>query len=606
MWSRGGRQHHRSDDRDRGTGRSACLGAYGWVPSLGGMTDLSARPWLASYAEGVPADIEPVTQTLVQMLDDAVSRHPKRPALEFFGAVTTYARLGEEVARAAEGLRRLGVGHGDRVALILPNCPAHVVAFYAVQRLGAIVVEHNPRYTAPELRHLFEVHHARVAIVWDAVADTVAEFPSDIRPERVIAVTLPDAMPWRTRTLLRLPLPKARAARAALTRRPRAKGVAPWSSLLGRRGVSRRVPGPTLDDVAALQFTSGTTGRPKAAVLTHRNLRSNAAQSVAWVPGLRPGEEVFYGVLPLFHAYGLTLCLTTAISIGARIVLFPTFDVGLTLAAMRRTPPTFLPAVPPIYDALAHATAEAGIDLTSLRNAISGAMSLPAATVERWERATGGILVEGYGMTESSPISIGNPMGPLRRTGTVGVPFPSTEIRIVDPDDPSRDRAAGEPGELLVRGPQVFAGYWNQPDETARTLLRDGWLRTGDIVTADADGFVTVVDRLKELIITGGFNISPSEVENALLLDPDVVDVAVVGIPRPDGGEAVTAAVVLREGATFDADRLRAHAREHLTGYKVPRSIELFDALPRSLVGKVVRREVREEIVRRGSASTRR
>lgn len=570
------------------------------------MTDLSTRPWLASYAEGVPAEIEPVTQTLVDMLDDAVRRHPTRPALEFFGAVTTYGGLGEEVARAAEGLRRLGVGPGDRVALILPNCPAHVVAFYAVQRLGAIVVEHNPRYTAPELRHLFEVHHARVAIVWDAVADTIAEFPSDILPEHVVTVRMLDDMPWRMRAMLRLPLPKARTARAALTARPTARDLVPWAKVVGRRRLSRRHARPGLDDIAALQFTSGTTGRPKAAVLTHRNLRSNAAQSEAWVPGLRPGDEVFYAVLPLFHAYGLTLCLTTAISIGARIVLFPTFDVGLTLTAMRRTPPTFLPAVPPIYDALARATAEAGIDLSSLRNAISGAMSLPDATVERWERATGGVLVEGYGMTESSPISIGNPMGPLRRPGTVGVPFPSTEIRIVDPDDPTRDRAAGEPGELLVRGPQVFAGYWNQPDETARTLLQGGWLRTGDIVTADADGFVTVVDRLKELIITGGFNISPSEVENALLLDPDVVDAAVVGIPRPDGGEAVTAAVVLREGAELDADRLRAHARGHLTGYKVPRSIEVFESLPRSLVGKVVRREVREEIIRRGSASTRR
>ncbi|GAA3024141.1 long-chain-fatty-acid--CoA ligase [Microbacterium dextranolyticum] len=566
------------------------------------MTDLSTRPWLASYADGVPSDIAPVDQTLADMLDDAVIRYPKRPALEFFGAVTSYGRLGEEVARAAEGLRRLGVRHGDRVALILPNCPQHVVAFYAVQRLGAIVVEHNPRYTPPELRHLFEVHHARVAVVWDAVADTIAEFPSDIRPDHIVAVTMTDAMPRTTRALLRLPLPKARASRAALTTRPTAKGIVSWPTLIGGRRVSRRVERPVLDDIAVLQFTSGTTGRPKAAVLTHRNLRSNAAQSEAWVPDLRRGEEVFYGVLPLFHAYGLTLCLTTAISIGARIVLFPTFDVGLTLTAMRRTPPTFLPAVPPIYDALARATARAGIDLTSLRNAISGAMSLPEATVERWEQATGGILVEGYGMTESSPISIGNPMGPLRRPGTVGVPFPSTEIRIVDPDDPSLDRMPGEAGELLVRGPQVFRGYWNQPDETARTLLAGGWLRTGDIVVADADGFVTVVDRLKELIITGGFNISPSEVENALLLDPDVVDAAVVGIPRPDGSEAVTAAVVLSEGATFSADRLREHARQHLTGYKVPRSFEQFDVLPRSLVGKVVRREVREEIVRRRQA----
>lgn len=562
------------------------------------MSALADRPWLASYADGVPAEIEPVAQTLVDMLDDAVARYPRRPALEFFGAVTTYHELGDQVARAAAGLWRLGVREGDRVAVILPNAPQHVVAFYAAQRLGAIVVEHNPRYTAPELRHLFEVHHAKVAIVWDAVADLVADFPSDIRPAHIVAVTLPDAMPWRLRALLRLPVRSAREKRRALTVRPRAKGVLAWAKLRGRR-LPRAAARPTLDHTAVLQFTSGTTGRPKAAILSHRNLRSNAAQSVAWVPDLELGREVFYGVLPLFHAYGLTLCMTTALSIGARIVLFPTFEVGMTLDAIRRTPPTFLPAVPPIYDALARATVRAGIDMSSLRNAISGAMALPASTVLRWEEATGGILVEGYGMTESSPISLGNPMGPRRRSGTVGVPFPSTEIRVVDPEDPTADRGIDEPGELLVRGPQVFQGYWNQPDETARTLLEGGWLRTGDIVTADADGFVTVVDRLKELIILGGFNISPSEVEQALLLHPDIVDAAVVGLPRSAGGEQVAAAVVLRDGAVFDADAIREWTRGRLTAYKVPRTIVELDELPRSLVGKVQRREVREQLLSR-------
>ncbi len=564
-----------------------------------GVNALASRPWLAAYAEGVPAEIEPVTQTLVDMLEDAAARFPKRPALEFFGAVTTYRELAEQVDRVAGALYRGGVRAGDRVALVLPNCPQHVVAFYAAQRLGAIVVEHNPRYTAPELRHLFEVHHATVAIVWDAVADTIAEFPSDIRPQHIVAVSLPDAMPRRLRMLLRLPVRSAREKRAALGATPQAKGILRWSAFIDGRRAPRSAPRPTLDDIAALQFTSGTTGRPKAAVLTHRNLRSNAAQSAAWVPDLRHGDEVFYAVLPLFHAYGLTLCMTTAISAGARIVLFPTFEVGMVMDAIRRTPPTFLPAVPPIYDALARATSRAGIDLSSLRNAISGAMALPAATVLRWEQATGGILVEGYGMTESSPISLGNPMGPRRRVGTVGVPFPSTEIRVVDPDDPATDRALGEPGELLVRGPQVFSGYWKQPEETARTLMTGGWLRTGDIVTADADGFVTVVDRLKELIITGGFNISPSEVEDALLLDPDIADAAVVGIPRSDGGESVAAAVVMREGAVFDAERIREATRAHLAAYKVPRSVAQLDTLPRSMVGKVLRREVREELMRR-------
>ncbi|MFJ6653755.1 long-chain-fatty-acid--CoA ligase [Microbacterium sp. NPDC091313] len=560
---------------------------------------LSDRPWLHAYADGVPHDIAPVDETLVGMLEASVARYGRDVALEFFGAETTYAELGDDVSRAANALRRLGVAAGDRVALVLPNCPQHVVAFYAALRLGAIVVEHNPLYTARELRHQFEVHEAVVAIVWDKVADVVADFPSDIAPAAIVAVDMTDAMPWTTRAALRLPVARARESRAALTAAPKAKGVIEWARFVSARRLPRRHPAPALDDIALLQLTSGTTGAPKAAILTHRNLRSNAAQGRAWVPGLHEGEETFYAVLPMFHAYGLTLCLTFAVSIGARVVLFPRFDVDLVVAAARTSPPTFLPGVPPMYDALARATRRKGVDLSSIRFAISGAMSLPVATVARWEEATGGLLVEGYGMTETSPVALGNPIGPSRRPGTVGVPFPSTEIRVVDPDDPSVDRALGEAGELLVRGPQVFRGYWARPDETAAVLLADGWLRTGDIVTVSADGFVSVVDRVKELIITGGFNVSPSEVESVLLQHPDVSEAAVVGAPRPSGGEDVVAAVVLRDGAAFDAAALREFCRNQLTAYKVPKRIVEVDDLPRSLIGKVLRRQVRERLLAR-------
>ncbi len=346
-----------------------------------------------------------------------------------------------------------------------------------------------------------------------------------------------------------------------------------------------------------LQYTSGTTGSPKGAILTHGNLRANAMQGRAWVPGLVDGKETFYAILPLFHAYGMTLCLTFAMSMGAKLVLFPKFDVGLVADAARKSPPTFLPAVPPIYDQLARAAARKTMDLSAVRFAISGAMSLPVATVRRWEEATGGLLVEGYGMTESSPVALGNPMGPSRRPGTVGVPFPSTEIRVVDPADPTVDRPLGETGELLVRGPQVFQGYWRRPAETAETLLADGWLRTGDIASVSPDGFVTIVDRLKELIITGGFNVSPSEVEDTLRSHPDVEDAAVVALPRSHGGEDVACAVVLREGATLDPEGLREYCRGRLAAYKVPKRIVQMDDLPRSLIGKVLRREVRERIL---------
>lgn len=557
------------------------------------------KPWLSVYAEGVPGEIDEVTESLTDMFDAAVGRHRRSVALEFFGRSTSYRDLAESVSRVAEGLRRLGVTHGDRVAIVLPNCPQHVIAFYAVLRLGAVVVEHNPLYTARELRHQFEDHGATVAIVWDKVVDTVDDFPRDIRPTSIVSVDLTRALPLTTRLALRLPVPKARRSRAAMTATPTMRGAIEWADLEGKRMLARTHPRPALDDIAALQYTSGTTGTPKGAILTHRNLRANAAQGRAWVPGLEEGGEVFYGVLPLFHAYGMTLCLTFAMSIGARLVLFPRFDLELVLAAAKSSPPTFLPAVPPIYEQLARVAPARGIDLSSVRFAISGAMSLPVPIVEAWEEVTGGLLVEGYGMTESSPVALGNPIGPSRRPGTVGVPFPSTEARVVDPVDPSVERGQGEEGELLIRGPQVFQGYWRRPDDSATALLPGGWLRTGDIVSMSADGYFTVTDRVKELIITGGFNVSPSEVERVLLSHPDIASAAVVGLPRESGGEDVAAAVVMRPGSTLDSSAVRDFCREQLAAYKIPRTVTAVDDLPRSLIGKVLRKDVRELLLAR-------
>jgi long-chain acyl-CoA synthetase len=371
-----------------------------------------------------------------------------------------------------------------------------------------------------------------------------------------------------------------------------------WATLVASASpLAADHPRPAPSQTALLQYTGGTTGVPKGAILTHRNLRSNAAQGRAWVPGLRDGQEVVYAVLPLFHAYGLTLCLTFAMSIGATLVLFPRFDVDQTLDAVRRRPATFLPGVPPIYQALAAAAPARGVDLRSIRYAISGAMSLPKATVDLWESVTGGLLVEGYGMTETSPVSVGNPVADTRRPGTVGVPFPSTDVRIVDPDDPSTDRGLGEPGELLVRGPQVFAGYWGRPEDTEAVLLEGGWLRTGDIVVMDAEGFITVVDRIKELIITGGFNVYPSEVEDVLRQVPGVRDAAAVGLPDGSGGERVVAAVVANGDAQLDPDEVRNATRAHLAAYKVPRQVFIVEELPRSMIGKVLHRKVRADLL---------
>ncbi len=554
-------------------------------------------PWVASYQPGVPAEIDLPTEPLTAMFERSVAEAADHPALEFFGRRTTYAELGDQVARAAEGLRRLGVRAGDRVALILPNCPQHVVAFYAVLRLGAVVVEHNPLYTSRELRHQFESHSAHVVIAWDKTVAAIRAFPADVAPRHVVAVNLLDAFPAVKRLALSLPVPSLRRTRASLTED--APGAIRWSTLLGHGRLDPAHPAPDVHDLAAIQYTSGTTGRPKGAMLTHLNLYANALQGEAWMHGAEYRTEVFYAILPMFHGFGMTLYLTYGVLKQALIVLFPKFDAGMVLDAMRTTPATVYCAVPPIYERTAMAAKERGISLRSCRFCISGAMNLPDHVVELWESVSGGLLVEGYGLTEASPVALGNPFHPSRRTGTIGVPFPSTLMKVVDLEDPTREVDQGEPGELLLHGPQVFAGYWNDPEETAKSLTEDGWLRTGDIVTVDPDGFTTIVDRAKELVITGGFNVSPSEVEAVLRAHPDVVDAAVIGKPLERGGEMVVAAVELEPGVTLEEDTLRDWCRDQLTAYKVPRRIVQIDETPRSMLGKVLRAQVKEMVLPR-------
>lgn len=551
------------------------------------------RPWLASYAPGVPHDIEEQHGSLIDLVEESARRFPGKVALEFFKRTTSYADLQEQILRAANGLRKLGVGAGDRVAIVLPNCPQHIVAFYAVLRLGAIVVEHNPLYTPRELRHQFEDHGAKVAIAWDKSVATLQDFPADVKVDAIVSVDLTRAMPRSTRLALALPVAKARESRAKLTTAVR--GTTKWDDLVGTRKLSKRHPRPSTDDVALIQYTSGTTGTPKGAVLTHRNLLANAAQARAWVPQIRRGDNVVYAVLPMFHAYGLTLCLTFAMSMASRLVLFPTFDPALVLTAIKKHPPTFLPAVPPIYARLQHAADSAKVSLEGIEIGISGAMPLSQDIVEPWEARTGGYLVEGYGLSECSPVLMANPVSPERRLGSIGLPLSSTEARVVDPDD-GTVLGVDEPGELQVRGPQVFRGYWGKAEATDEVFTPDGWFRTGDIVAIGTDGYVRIVDRLKELIITGGFNVSPSEVEDALLKHPSVKEVAVVGITQ-GGNEQVVAAVVPKDPSSFDAATLRTWAREQLAAYKVPRRVVVVEDLPRSMIGKVLRRKVRDQIL---------
>lgn len=554
------------------------------------------RPWLASYAPDVPADIEvpdePVTRALARTSTDL----PERVAVDFEGRTTTYRELAEQVDRAAGALLALGVQPGDRVAIALPNCTSHVVAFYAVLRIGAVVVEHNPLYTATELAHQLADSGATVVVSWEKTAARVLEVRDRTQVREVLSVDVSRDLPLAKRLALRLPVSRAREVRAALCATTPV-GARRWHDLLAHATpLPANHPEPRSADIALLQYTGGTTGTPKGAVLTHRNLVANAVQGAAWT-GVRPGEERIIGALPFFHAFGLTLCLTFATRVGATLVAFPKFDAEAVLASQQRHPATFMPGVAPMYERLAQLAETRHVDLSSIRLGIAGAMPIPAATAALWERVTGGLLIEGYGMTETSPVALGNPCSARRRPGMLGLPFPSTEMRVVDVDDPSVDAAPGERGELLVRGPQVFTGYWHRPEETAEVLLPGGWLRTGDVVLVEEDGFTRLVDRTKEMIVTGGFKVYPSQVEDRLRLMPGVADVAVVGMPGGDLGEKVVAAVVLATGATgVDLAAIREWGAVHLARYALPRELVILQELPRSAIGKVLRRVVRDQL----------
>ncbi|HMA46905.1 MAG TPA: AMP-binding protein, partial [Frankiaceae bacterium] len=424
------------------------------------------RPWLASYPPGVPADPQIPTVPLTRLLDDAAAAYPARVALAFLGATLTYAQLVEQVDRFAAALAGLGVRPGDRVALVLPNCPQNVISFYATLRLGAIAVEHNPLYTEAEMNHQLADCGARVVVCLDRTYAVVAAARHGTAVEEVVVTSVADYMPVKARLALALPralpLPALRRRRAAVVA-PVPKGAA----VRRFRALLHDAPGPAgqaevdpAHDPAVLQYTGGTTGRAKGAILTHRNLVANAHQCRLWFPQARMGREVTLAVLPLFHAYGLTLCMTTTILLAGTVVLLPRFDLDLLFRAVDQWRPTLFPGAPPMYQAILDAPALRDHDLSSISACISGAMRLPVEVQERFEAVTGGRLVEGYGLTEASPVALANPLVGTRKTGTIGVPIPATRARLVDPEDASREVEPGGRGELAIAGPQVFGGYW--------------------------------------------------------------------------------------------------------------------------------------------------
>ncbi len=550
-----------------------------------------ATPWLDSYPPGVPEHVEVPNINLARLLADAARDFPHAPALHFEGRTTSYAELAEQSWRLAGALAGLGVTRGTRVGIILPNCPQVVVAFFATLRVGGVVVLNNPLYTESELEHQLRDAGVEVLICLDLFYERVKPLREGLGIREVIVTSMLDELPALKRVLA----PYTKRGREASATVSREEPVLRWRDLLRR--VDDKPPEAEVDpatDLALLQYTGGTTGVAKGVMLSHANLVANVEQVRAWFPDADPGHEIMMAVLPFFHVYGLTVCLLLGVRLRAALVLLPRFNLRAVVASIDRHRPTLFPGVPTMYVAINNAVADGGHDLSSIKACLSGAAPLPLEVAERFERFSGGRLVEGYGLSESSPVAIANPIYGKRKAGTIGMPLPDTLARVVGPEGPSRTLPVGQAGELALRGPQVMLGYWNQPEETAN-VLRDGWLLTGDMAVMDEEGYFTIVDRKKDMIIAGGYNVYPREVEEVLYEHPKIQEVCVAGVPDPYRGETVKAFVVLRNGEQSTVEEIREFAKGRMAAYKVPRTVEFRDELPMTMVGKVLRRALVEE-----------
>ena len=538
--------------------------------------------------DAVPYEVPVPDESLYSLLDNAARLYPNRIALDYFGATTTYAQVREQVLKAAQVLHEAGVRSGDTVAIALPNCPQAFVAFYACMRIGAVAAQHNPLAPASEIAGQLARHGGRVAIVWEKCVDS---YPLDVL-DTVFTVDISHGMPMSQRVLLRLPVARARQTRNQL------RGSVPAQTHSWDRAtascapIDPNHPLPTGDDRAVILHTSGTNGVPKSAPLTHRNIGVNVNQCMFWVWKLHEGAETFFSLLPYFHAFGLTFFLCASVRKAATQVLLPKFDAQMALDAHKRRPITFFVGVPPMFERILRQAHKTNTDITSIRYAVAGAMPLSTTLADDWEKTTGGMIVEGYGLSETAPVLTGAPLSDKRRHGVLGVPFPSTQLRLVSLEDDTVDVEDGQPGEIIVRGPQVFDGYLDAPEESARVFTSQGWFKTGDI-GVNSDGFISMADRKKELILSGGFNVYPSQVEAAIRSHPAVSDVAVVGVPVNDATEEVAAAIIMEDGsAPLTLEEVRAWAEKTIAHYALPRQLVVIAELPRNQMGKILRRKV--------------
>ncbi|MFD0711926.1 long-chain fatty acid--CoA ligase [Paenibacillus sp. GCM10027626] len=560
----------------------------------------SGKPWHRFYPEEVSPDIEIPDETVPDLLRQAAAKYPEHIALTFFGKKLTYRKLLADANRMAAALQGLGIQEGERVAIMLPNCPQMVITYFGALMAGAIVVMTNPLYVERELEHQLKDSGAAAIITLDALYPRLAKVRGN-EPQQgpipalrhILITSIQDALPFPKNILY--PLKQRRQTKTRPAPIPyRTGGVVSYKRLLAKAPAApNRISLDPAAAIALLQYTGGTTGLAKGVMLTHRNLAANARQTASWCYRLRDGQELFLAALPIFHVFGLTVLMNLSVLRAGTLILLPKFEIEKVMETIDRLHPTVFPGAPTMYVAVNNYKELHRYNLTSIEACVSGAAPLPLEVQEQFEALTGGKLIEGYGLTESSPVTHANPLWGKRKIGTIGLPLPGTDAKIVD-EATGEELPPGEVGELIIRGPQVMAGYWNRPEETA-AALQNGWLYTGDLGKMDEDGYFSIVDRKKDVIIAGGFNIYPREVEEVLYEHPAVKTAAVVGVKDQYRGETVKAYIVLKDGVTVSAAQLDLWCRERLAAYKVPHQYAFRDQLPMSLIGKVLRRKLLEE-----------
>ncbi len=562
-----------------------------------GATPYADRPWLAHYEDGVPHAVDYETACLPEFLDRSAARFPGNPALIFQGYRLDYRHLKEMVDGFAAVLTDFGVQKGDAVAILLPNTIHCVAAYYAILKIGGVVVMNNPLYSDRELSHQFNDSGSKVLITLDLLANRMIDLRPETQIKQIVYARMGDYLPFPKNLLFPLVAKKKKLSADVKG----AEDVHAWRPLLAKYPPSSPSVALDFDDPAMYQYTGGTTGVSKGVVLTHGNLSRQVQQVLAWFPAFAPGTETMLGALPFFHVFGLSTSMNLAIYAAWGNILVPRPQAEPLMEAISKFKPTFAPLVPTMYINLLNHPDIGKCDLTSIKGCFSGSAPLPVEVIRDFEARTGAVIVEGYGLTETTPVTHVNPFNGQRKVGSIGLPVPDTECRIVDLEDATTDLPVDTAGELLIRGPQVMREYRNMPGETANVLTDTGWLHTGDIAKMDADGYFYIVDRKKDMIISGGYNVYPRDIDEVFYEHPKVLEACSVGVPHPSRGEAVKTFIVLKEGETATHDELLTYCQSKLAKYKWPGELEFRDELPKTNVGKILRKDLRaEELARRG------